>query len=158
MIMTWLYFLLILTFTASTISDSNEFQIKSNEALQFLLRARRTLFHPGKTKCEEQKREASKAYEEKCTVLGKRFCPKLSAWKEFQQWEIGGGYESKRNPLPTQPPAPHINTMRTHQTRLYTPATLRTYKTPMYGPVTNRPKDRMPNHRNDFAIPDPNED
>ncbi|CAF1287312.1 unnamed protein product [Rotaria magnacalcarata] len=153
----WLYFLLILTFTASTTSDSNEFQIKPNEALQFLFRARRTFLHPGKTKCEEQKREASKAYEEKCTVLGKRFCPKLSAWKEFQQWEIGGGYDSKRNPLPTQPPTPQINTMRTHKTPLYTPATLRTHKTPMYEPVTNRPNHHMPNHRNDFVTRNPND-
>ncbi|CAF0743768.1 unnamed protein product [Didymodactylos carnosus] len=33
------------------------------EAVAFLKRA---LFHPGKTKCEEQKREASEKYEERC--------------------------------------------------------------------------------------------
>ncbi|CAF4579527.1 unnamed protein product [Rotaria sp. Silwood1] len=149
--------------------DSDEFQIKSNEALQFLFRDRRSFLHPGKTKCEEQKREARKAYEEKCSILGKRFCPRLSktkceeqkrearkayeekcsilgkrfcprlsTWRDFQQWEIGGGYESKRNPLPTQPPTPRIQTMRTYHTRLYTPATLPTYHTPLYTPARLR--------------------
>ncbi|CAF1162563.1 unnamed protein product [Rotaria sp. Silwood1] len=134
----WIYFLLFLIVSTFADLDSDEFQIKSNEALQFLFRDRRSFLHPGKTKCEEQKREARKAYEEKCSILGKRFCPRLSTWRDFQQWEIGGGYESKRNPLPTQPPTPHIQTMRTYHTRLYTPATLPTYHTPLYTPARLR--------------------
>ncbi len=124
--------------------------VEPNEALQFLFRARRSFLHPGKTKCEEQKREARKAYEEKCSFLGKRFCPKLSTWKDFEQWEIGGGYESKRNPLPTEATTPHIQTMRTYRTRLYTPSTLPTHKTPLYGPVTMRQ-----NYRNEVVTRNP---
>jgi hypothetical protein len=45
-------------------------------AVEFL---KRTLFHPGKTKCEEQKREASEKYEERCEpsvnkLTGSRYC------------------------------------------------------------------------------------
>lgn len=118
--------------------------VKPNEALQFLFRDRRSFLHPGKTKCEEQKREARKAYEEKCTVLGKRFCPKLDTWKEFERYEIGGGYDNNRNPLPTQAATPYMQTMRTHHTRLYTPPTLRTHRTPMYRNefVTQNPYDK----------------
>lgn len=116
------------------------FLVQSDEALEFLYRTQRSFLHPGKTKCEEQKREARKAYEEKCTMLGKRFCPNLFTWNDFQQWEIGGGYESGRHPLPTtQPTTPQIHTMRTYRTRLYTPATLPTHRTPLYGPMTMRP-------------------
>jgi len=107
--------------------------------LEFLFRSRRSFLHPGKTKCEEQKREARKGYEEKCTILGKRFCPKLSAWNDFQQWEIGDGYESKRNPLPTRPPTTQIHTMRTYRTPLHIQPTLPTHRTPLYGHVTKRP-------------------
>jgi hypothetical protein len=61
----------------------------------------------------------------------------LSTWNDFQQWEIGGGYESKRNPLPTTTSrTPYMQTMRTHLTALYTPSTLPTHKTPLYRPVT----------------------
>lgn len=40
---------------------------------------KRTFFHPGKTKCEEQKREASEKYEERCEpsinkLTGSRYC------------------------------------------------------------------------------------
>ncbi|CAF3554211.1 unnamed protein product [Rotaria sordida] len=138
--------------------EQEQYSVQSNEALQFLFRGRRSFLHPGKTKCEEQKREARKAYEEKCSLLGKRFCPKLSTWREFQQWEIGGGYESKRNPLPTQPPTPQMHTMRTHHTRLYTPATLRTHKTPMFGPVTMRQPYHTPPYTNEFVTRNPFED
>jgi hypothetical protein len=127
--------------------------VKPNEASEFLFRARRSFLHPGKTKCEEQKREAGKGYEEKCTILGKRFCPKLSTWKDFQQWEIGGGYESKRNPLPTRPP--QIQTMRTYRTRLYTPATLPTHRTPLYGSVTMRQTYRTTLYTNEGVTPNP---
>ncbi|CAF4261247.1 unnamed protein product [Rotaria sp. Silwood2] len=172
----WTYFLLILTLITVAESDSDEFQsnyimlsiiifinfiillVTPNEALQFLFRARRSFLHPGKTKCEEQKREARKAYEEKCSMLGKRFCPKLSAWKDFQQWEIGGGYESKRNPLPTLAPTPQIPTLRTYHTRLYTPATLRTYRTPMYGSMTIQENYRTPVYGNKFVTPNPFDD
>lgn len=112
--------------------------VKPNEASEFLLRARRSFLHPGKTKCEEQKREARKGYEEKCSLFGKRFCPKLSTWNDFQRWEIGGGYESKRQPLPTRPTTPQMHTMRTHRTPYYTQPTLPTHRTPLYGPVTTR--------------------
>ncbi|CAF4376786.1 unnamed protein product, partial [Adineta steineri] len=82
----WIFLLLaFVTFNSIEASNSDEFRLEPNEALQFLYRARRSFLHPGKTKCEEQKREARKAYEEKCTVLGKRFCPKLDNWKTFQQ-------------------------------------------------------------------------
>lgn len=45
-------------------------------AAEFL---KRTIFHPGKTKCEEQKREASEKYEERCEpsinkLTGSRYC------------------------------------------------------------------------------------
>ncbi len=129
--------------------------VKSDEALEFLFRARRSFLHPGKTKCEEQKREARKGYEEKCTMLGKRFCPKLSKWKDFQQWEIGGGYESKRNPLPTQSTRPQIQTMSTYRTRLYTQATLPTYRTPLYEPVTIRQTYRTPSYSNEGVTSNP---
>ena len=148
--------------TSSRFSFSTEFLldlVEPDEALQFLPHARRSFLHPGKTKCEEQKREARKAYEEKCSMLGKRFCPKLATWVDFQQWEIGGGYESKRNPLPTQTPAPQMHTMRTHRTPLYTVPTLRTYRTPLYGSVTTKPAYRTPFYdsesvtRNAYAWP-----
>ncbi|CAF2918386.1 unnamed protein product [Rotaria sp. Silwood2] len=138
--------------------EQEQYSVTPNEALQFLFRARRSFLHPGKTKCEEQKREARKAYEEKCSMLGKRFCPKLSAWKDFQQWEIGGGYESKRNPLPTLAPTPQIPTLRTYHTRLYTPATLRTYRTPMYGSMTIQENYRTPVYGNKFVTPNPFDD
>ncbi|UJR28606.1 hypothetical protein I4U23_009839 [Adineta vaga] len=149
--------LVFVTFIVIVTSESNgEFQIESNEALQFLLRAGRTFFHPGKTKCEEQKREARKAYEEKCTMLGKRFCPKISAWKDFQQWEIGDGYERKRNPLPTEAtPSPQMHTMRTYRTRLYTPATLPTHRTPMHRPVTMQPNYHVPQYQNEGITRNP---
>lgn len=120
--------------------------VESNEALEFLYHSRRSFLHPGKTKCEEQKREARKGYEEKCTILGKRFCPKLTSWNDFQQWEIGNGYESGRNPLPTPPPTlPSVHTMRTYRTPLHTPATLPTYRTPLHRRVTQRPSYRAEN-------------
>ena len=128
------------------------FVVQSNEALEFLFRSQRSFLHPGKTKCEEQKREARKGYEEKCTILGKRFCPKLSTWNDFQRWEIGGGYESGRQPLPTQPTTPQMQTMRTYRTRLYTPATLPTHRTPLYGPVTMRPGYRTTPYGNNEMV------
>jgi len=163
--------LLLIIFTVIVASDSDEFRseyiyylinvflnfiivlVKPNEALEFLFRTRRSFLHPGKTKCEEQKREARKGYEEKCTMLGKRFCPKLSTWKDFQQWEIGGGYESKRNPLPTQPTTPQLHTMRTYRTPLYTQATLPTHRTPLYGSVTIRPSYRTTSYRYEVVTP-----
>ncbi|CAF0998508.1 unnamed protein product [Adineta ricciae] len=152
---TCLFVCVIFIVTVTSESD-DEFQIEPNEALQFLFRNRRTFFHPGKSKCEEQKREARKAYEEKCTMLGKRFCPKLSAWNDFQRWEIGDGYESKRNPLPTEAtPAPQMHTMRTHRTRLYTPATLPTHRTPLYGHATARPNYRAPQYQNERVTRNP---
>ena len=127
--------------------------VEPDEALQFLPRIRRSFLHPGKTKCEEQKREARKAYEEKCSLLGKRFCPKLTNWKDFQQWEIGGGYDSKRQPIPT--PASQVQTLRTHRTPLHTMPTLRTHRTPMYAPVTMRPNYRTSTYSNEIVAHDP---
>jgi hypothetical protein len=45
-------------------------------AVEFL---KRSFLHPGKTKCEEQKREASEKYEERCEpsinkLTGSRYC------------------------------------------------------------------------------------
>ena len=87
--------------------------------------------------------------------MGKRFCPKLSDWKDFQQWEIGGGYESKRNPLPTQPTTLRMQTMRTHRTRLYTTSTRRTYHTDVYGSVTRQPNSRNPIYTNEKLTRNP---
>ncbi len=125
--------------------------VQPNQALEFLSRVRRSFLHPGKTKCEEQKREARKGYEEKCTILRKRFCPKLSTWNDFQRWEIGGGYESKRGPLPTQLTTTPIQTLPTHRTRFYTQPTLPTHRTPLYGPVTIRSTYR-PSWDNDETV------
>ncbi|CAF1042284.1 unnamed protein product [Didymodactylos carnosus] len=109
------------------------------DALQFL---KRTFLHPGKTKCEEQKREASKAYEEKCTVLGKRFCPKLDGWSDFKNWEINEGY-IKKSPLPittTTTATPELLTMKqTYKTSIYEPVTKQTYRTSIYQPATRPP-------------------
>jgi hypothetical protein len=80
-------------------------------AVEFL---KRTIFHPGKTKCEEQKREASEKYEERCEpsvnkLTGKRYCtinrlifekkfifvyfigPDIKTWDAFKNYEIGSG-------------------------------------------------------------------
>ncbi|CAF2610168.1 unnamed protein product [Rotaria sp. Silwood2] len=64
---------------------------------------KRTFFHPGTTKCEEQKREAREDYEERCEPSfplyrnsgTHRFCPDINTWKEFDNYEIGNGYESR---------------------------------------------------------------
>jgi len=79
---------------------------------------KRTFFHPGKTKCEEQKREASEKYEERCEpsinkLTGSRYCktnkiafsslyistfiylsigPDIKSWAAFQNYEVGSGY------------------------------------------------------------------
>lgn len=81
-------------------------------AVEFL---KRTFFHPGKTKCEEQKREAAEKYEERCEpsinkLTGSRYCkrelisfkkflfsffdtgPDIQTWHAFKNYEIGGGY------------------------------------------------------------------
>jgi hypothetical protein len=106
--------------------------VELKKALPILFRERRCFRHPGKTKCEEQKRETRKAYEEICSSLGKRFCRKYFTWKDFQQWGIGGWYESKRNPLPTEATTPQIQTTGTYRTRLDTPTTLSKHKTELY--------------------------
>jgi hypothetical protein len=129
--------------------DCRSILVDSNEALQFLPRARRSFLHPGKTKCEEQKREARKAYEEKCSLFGKRFCPQLNTWRDFEQWEIGGGYESKRVPLSTQTPASYVQTMRTHRTPLHSASTLRTHRTSSSSLVTMRQTYRTPTYKID---------
>jgi len=80
---------------------------------------KRSIFHPGRTKCEEQKREAREDYgnlticfifkfsfssfslEERCepsfplyrNTGTNRFCPDINDWKEFDQYEIGNGYD-----------------------------------------------------------------
>lgn len=82
------------------------------KAVEFL---KRTIFHPGKTKCEEQKREASEKYEERCEpsvnkLTGSRYCkyfafeiesfhlipfnflgPDIKTWAAFKNYEIGSG-------------------------------------------------------------------
>ncbi|CAF4155601.1 unnamed protein product [Rotaria socialis] len=62
-------------------------------AVEFL---KRTIFHPGKTKCEEQKREASEKYEERCEpsvnkLTGSRYCPDIKTWGAFKNYEVGSG-------------------------------------------------------------------
>jgi hypothetical protein len=54
-------------------------------AVEFL---KRSFLHPGKTKCEEQKREASEKYEERCEpsinkLTGSRYC-KIIYWESFR--------------------------------------------------------------------------
>lgn len=90
-------------------------------------------------------------------MLGKRFCPKIETWRDFYRWEIGGGYESRRNPLPMESTTapPYMHTMRTHRTRLYTPATLPTHRTPRYGSVTVRPGYRPSGHHDEFVTRNP---
>ncbi len=87
---------------------------------------KRTFFHSGVTKCEEQKREAREDYgrlsiccffksffyffllEERCEPSNpiyrntdtRRFCPDINKWKEFDQYEIGNGFAGK-NPTST---------------------------------------------------------
>ncbi|CAF1355681.1 unnamed protein product [Adineta ricciae] len=76
---------------------------KSVYANRFL---KRSFFHPGSTKCEEQKREAREDYEERCepsfplfrNTGTRRFCPDIHDWKAFDNYEIGDGFES-RDPI-----------------------------------------------------------
>ncbi|CAF0775531.1 unnamed protein product [Adineta ricciae] len=71
---------------------------------------KRTLFHPGSTKCEEQKREAREDYEERCepsfplyrNTGTHRFCPDINSWSEFENYEIGNGYDG-RDPTSATP-------------------------------------------------------
>ncbi len=75
---------------------------------------KRSFLHPGKTKCEEQKREASEKYEERCEpslnkLTGSRYCkrkefswfllhsfldtgPDIKTWQAFKNYEVGSGY------------------------------------------------------------------
>ncbi|UJR22950.1 hypothetical protein I4U23_025977 [Adineta vaga] len=84
-------------------ADDNRFEQESVYANRFL---KRTFFHPGSTKCEEQKREAREDYEERCepsfplfrNTGTRRFCPDIHNWKELDNYEIGDGYES-RDPI-----------------------------------------------------------
>jgi len=73
--------------------DINDFDVDRELAVEFL---KRTIFHPGKTKCEEQKREASEKYEERCEpsinkLTGTRYCPDIKKWEAFRNYEIGSG-------------------------------------------------------------------
>ncbi len=54
-------------------------------AMNFL---KRSFLHPGKTKCEEQKREASEKYEERCEpslnkLTGTRYCKREKISMKF---------------------------------------------------------------------------
>ncbi|CAF1029423.1 unnamed protein product [Rotaria sp. Silwood1] len=74
--------------------DNDDFNVDHEMAVEFL---KRTFFHPGKTKCEEQKREASEKYEERCEpsinkLTGSRYCPDIKTWDAFKNYEVGGGY------------------------------------------------------------------
>ncbi len=60
---------------------------------------------------------------------------KLSTWNDLQKCDIGGGYESKGNPLTT---TTQTHTMHTHRTTLDIQQTLPTHWTPLYGQVTKR--------------------
>lgn len=55
------------------------YRLDREVAVEFL---KRSFLHPGKTKCEEQKREASEKYEERCEpsvnkLTGSRYCKTL---------------------------------------------------------------------------------
>ncbi|CAF4234393.1 unnamed protein product [Adineta steineri] len=87
-----LIILCIMTMTRAD-RDMNDYDVDRKAAVEFL---KRTLFHPGKTKCEEQKREASEKYEERCEpsinkITGSRYCPDIKTWTAFQNYEIGSG-------------------------------------------------------------------
>ncbi|CAF2129580.1 unnamed protein product [Rotaria magnacalcarata] len=64
---------------------------------------KRTFFHPGRTNCEEQKREAREDYEERCepsfplyrNTGTNRYCPDINSWTELDNYEIGDGYEAR---------------------------------------------------------------
>ncbi|CAF3614054.1 unnamed protein product [Rotaria socialis] len=73
--------------------EANDFDVDRDVAVEFL---KRTIFHPGKTKCEEQKREASEKYEERCEpsvnkLTGSRYCPDIKTWGAFKNYEVGSG-------------------------------------------------------------------
>ncbi|CAF3680018.1 unnamed protein product [Rotaria socialis] len=75
-------------------SDNGGFDVDRENAVEFL---KRTIFHPGKTKCEEQKREASEKYEERCEpsinkLTGSRYCPDIKTWVEFKNYEINSDH------------------------------------------------------------------
>ncbi|CAF2044442.1 unnamed protein product [Rotaria magnacalcarata] len=75
-------------------SDNDGFDVDRENAVEFL---KRTIFHPGKTKCEEQKREASEKYEERCEpsinkLTGSRYCPDIKTWDAFKNYETNSGY------------------------------------------------------------------
>ncbi|CAF1012764.1 unnamed protein product [Adineta steineri] len=75
-------------------NNIDDFDVEHEIATEFL---KRTVFHPGKTQCEEQKREASEKYEERCEpsvnkLTGSRYCPDIKTWDAFQNYEVGGGY------------------------------------------------------------------
>ncbi|UJR25968.1 hypothetical protein I4U23_007316 [Adineta vaga] len=80
--------------------DDESFEEDAANANRFL---KRTLFHPGSTKCEEQKREAREDYEERCepsfplyrNTGTHRFCPDINSWREFENYEIGNGYDGQ---------------------------------------------------------------
>ncbi|CAM2718328.1 unnamed protein product [Rotaria socialis] len=70
--------------------EANDFDVDRDVAVEFL---KRTIFHPGKTKCEEQKREASEKYEERCEpsvnkLTGSRYCPDIKTWGAFKNYEF----------------------------------------------------------------------
>ncbi|CAF1330381.1 unnamed protein product [Adineta steineri] len=80
-------------------NNIDDFDVEHEIATEFL---KRTVFHPGKTQCEEQKREASEKYEERCEpsvnkltgsryLKNVRYCPELSNWEDFATYEIGDG-------------------------------------------------------------------
>ncbi|CAF1014824.1 unnamed protein product [Didymodactylos carnosus] len=83
--------------------DLDDDDEKSANAQNFL---KRSFLHPGRTKCEEQKREAREDYEERCEPSfplfrnsgHHRFCPDINSWQEFDNYEIGNGYDSHVTP------------------------------------------------------------
>ncbi|UJR30721.1 hypothetical protein I4U23_018241 [Adineta vaga] len=82
------------TILARPESSTDDFDMDHEMATKFL---KRTFFHPGKTRCEEQKREASEKYEERCEpsvnkLTGSRYCPDIQRWEAFKNYEVGGGY------------------------------------------------------------------
>lgn len=111
--------MMALTYGLPASDDTDNFEEDRSEALDFL---RRSLFHPTRTKCEEQKREAKEDYEERCEPSNpilrnqatNRHCPDLNDWDAFKNYEIRDGLSSfgdlKPNiKLPQLPKLPSVD-------------------------------------------------
>lgn len=141
-------FLLVSSFFFShwksrTENDRRYFPLDTDHANRFL---KRTFFHPGSTKCEEQKREAREDYEERCepsfplfrNTGTRRYCPDIHDWKEFDNYEIGDGFSSY-NPLNLDDDDDHSTTKTTTRDQY------NRYRRPTVSTTTENPVD-IPDH------------